>query len=386
MENKKQAVELADIFRAYGHDFMKTHNLCPDQIKAFDAIIKCRTAALGGHTDQCDHCGHIKPSYNSCRNRHCPKCMLTRKMQWVDKLAANLPPVKHFHVVFTIPSCLYSLFYINQSKAYSLLFKAAGQALLQCAANPGFLGAQAGAVGVLHTWGQTLVYHPHIHMIVPAGGLSADQMEWIPSPQKFFLPVKVLSGLFRGILCHLLDLAIANGQIALPNNIPDFSMLKKQCYRKNWVVYCQKPFAGAESIIRYLGNYTHRVAISNHRINAFENGKVTFSYKDYKTGSSCKSLTLDATEFIRRFMQHVLPCGFYKIRYFGILALCNLASKMETCFNLIEKHSYLPVLVGLNAMEVWLMITGKDLCCCPVCKIGLMRTIFTARPLALKTG
>jgi hypothetical protein len=312
--------------------------------------------------------------------------MLTRKMQWVDKLAANLPPVKHFHVVFTIPSCLHSLFYINQSKAYGLLFKAAGQALLQCAANPDFLGAQSGAVAVLHTWGQTLVYHPHIHMIVPAGGLSADQMEWIPSPKKFFLPVKVLSNLFRGILCQFLEMAVANNEIALPNNIPDFSILKKQCYLKNWVVYCQKPFAGAEGIIRYLGNYTHRVAISNHRINSFENEKVTFSYKDYKTGAMCKNLTLEATEFIRRFLQHVLPCGFYKIRYFGILALCNLGSKMETCLNLIAKNNYLPVLEGLNAVEVWQIVSGKDLCNCPVCKIGKMRTILAIRPAILKPG
>lgn len=386
MENKRQDIELADIFGACGNDFIKTHNLCPDQLKAFEAITQCRTAALGGHTDQCDHCGHIKQSYNSCRNRHCPKCMLTRKMQWVDKLAANLPPVKHFHVVFTIPLCLHRLFYINQSKAYSLLFNAAGKALLQCAANPGFLGAQAGAVAVLHTWGQTLVYHPHIHMIVPAGGLSADQMEWVPSPQKFFLPVKVLSNLFRGILCRFLEQAVTKKEIVLPGTVPDFLSLKKQCYLKSWVVYCQKPFAGAEGIIWYLGNYTHKVAISNHRIQSFENGKVTFSYKDYRAGAVCKSLTLDATEFIRRFLQHVLPCGFYKIRYFGILALCNLGSKMEICFDLIAKNSYLPVLEGLNAMEVWQIALEKDLCICPVCKVGRMKTIFAIRPASFKPG
>ena len=258
--------------------------------------------------------------------------------------------------------------------------------MLQCAANPGFLGAQAGAMAVLHTWGQTLVYHPHIHMIVPAGGLSADQMEWVPSPKKFFLPVKVLSNLFRGILCRSLEQDVAKNEIALPNNIPDFSILKKQCYQKNLVVYCQKPFAGAEWIIRYLGNYTHLVAISNHRINSFENGKVTFSYKDYKTGTMCKSLSLDAPEFIRRFLQHILPCGFYKIRYFGILALCNLSSKMETCFNLIAKNSYLPILEGLNAVEVWQIVSGKDICNCHVCKVGKMRTIFTVRPVIFKPG
>jgi predicted Zn-ribbon and HTH transcriptional regulator len=266
MENKKQLIELADIFRAIGDNFLKTHNLCADQLKAFYAIENCRTSALGGHTDQCNSCGYTKQSYNSCRNRHCPKCQNTKKLQWVDKLAANLPPVKHFHVVFTIPDCLHTVFYLNQDKAYSLLFKAAGQALLQCAANPKLIGAQAGAVGVLHTWGQTQVYHPHIHTIVPAGGLSDDQMEWIPSPRKFFLPVKLLSNVFRGILCRLIGQAVDKGEILLPDCISDYVILKELCYQKSWVVYCQKPFTGAKGIIRYLGNYTHRVAISNHRI------------------------------------------------------------------------------------------------------------------------
>jgi predicted Zn-ribbon and HTH transcriptional regulator len=372
MENKRQTIELADIFRTSGADFLKTHNLCADQLKAFHAIENCRTSALGGHTDQCSHCGYSRPSYNSCRNRHCPKCQSTKKIQWVDKLSANLPPVRHFHVVFTVPPCLNAIFYLNQGKAYDLLFKAAARALLQCAANPSLLGAQAGAVGVLHTWGQTLVYHPHIHMIVPAGGLSPDQMEWIPSSKKFFLPVKLLSNVFRGILCRLIEAAVSKGEILLPDNMADYASLKSICYRKNWVVYCQKPFAGPEGIIRYLGNYTHRVAISNHRIEAFENNKVTFSYTDYKSDSLQKSMTLDANEFIRRFLQHILPCGFYKIRYFGILALCNMQSKLQTCFNLIGNNSYFSVLEGLNAYEVWRLVTGKDPIYCPKCHKGKM--------------
>ncbi len=373
MENKKQPIELADIFRASGDNFLNTHNLCSDQLKAFHAIENCRTATLGGHTDQCDNCGYTKQSYNSCRNRHCPKCQFTKKLQWVDKLSANLPPVRHFHVVFTVPDCLNAMFYLNQGKAYDLLFKAAGQALLQCAANPNLLGAQAGAVGVLHTWGQTLAYHPHIHMIVPAGGLSQDQMEWVPSPKKFFVPVKLLSGVFRGILCRLLETAVGKGEMLLPDNTVDFATLKALCYQKNWVVYCQKPFTGPEGIIRYLGNYTHRVAISNHRMEAFENDKVTFSYKDYKVGAMQKSMTLDVNEFIRRFLQHILPSGFYKIRYFGLLALCNIQSKLQTCFDLIENSSYLAVLEGLNSFEVLYMISGKDPMCCPRCQKGKMR-------------
>jgi hypothetical protein len=372
MENKKQPIELSDIFRACGDNFLKTHNLCANQLKAFYDIQNCRTSALGGHMDRCDSCGYTKQSYNSCRNRHCPKCQYIKKLQWVDKLAANLPPVKHFHVVFTIPDCLNAVFYINQDKAYSLLFKAAGQALMHCAANPKLIGAQAGAVGVLHTWGQTLVYHPHIHMIVPAGGLSQDQMEWIPSPKKFFLPVKLLSSVFRGILYRLIKRAAVKGEIKLPDNTTNIETLKQLCYQKNWVVYCQKPFAGPEGIIRYLGNYTHRVAISNHRIETFENDKVSFSYKDYKAEGMKKIIILEVDEFIRRFMQHVLPSGFYKIRYFGILALCNMKSKLEICFNLIETKSYFSVLEGLNSFEVWRIISGKDPMCCPKCQKGKM--------------
>jgi predicted Zn-ribbon and HTH transcriptional regulator len=385
MENKKQPIELADIFRRCGDDFPKTYNLCADQAKAFYAIENCRTSALGGHTNRCNHCGFTKQSYNSCRNRHCPKCQYTKKLQWVDKLAANLPPVKYFHVVFTIPDCLNTIFYINQRMAYGLLFKAAGQALIKCAANPKLTGVRAGAVGVLHTWGQTLVYHPHIHMIVPAGGLSEDQMEWIPSPKKFFLPVKLLSNVFRGILCSLICQAVGDGKMQLPDNTEDFETIKALCYRKNWVVYCQKPFAGPEGIIQYLGNYTHRVAISNHRIEAFENNNVTFSYKDYRTGGLKKSITLETKEFVRRFMQHILPCGFYKIRYFGILALCNMATKLETCFSLIEKESYFSVLEGLNAMEVWRAVSGKDPWKCPKCHQGKM-IAYPLETRALKTG
>ena len=209
-------------------------------------------------------------------------------------------------------------------------------------------------------------------MIVPAGRLSEDQMEWVHSPKKFFVPVKLLSGVFRGILCRLIELSVRKGDLLLPGNTVDFAMLKTLCYRKNWVVYCQKPFIGPEGITRYLGNYTHQVAISNHRIEAFENDRVTFRYKDYKCGAMQKSMTLDVNEFIRRFLQHILPSGFYKIRYFGILALCNMQSKLQTCFNLIGNNSYFSVLEGLNSYEVWRIVPGKDPVCCPKCQKGKM--------------
>lgn len=372
MENKKQPMELAEIFSSHANDFLQNNKLCPEQLKAFHAIMQCRTAALGGHVDRCDNCGFTRPSYNSCRNRHCPKCQSVKNAQWVDKLAANLPAVKHFHVVFTIPACLHKLFYLNQGKAYSLLFKAAGKALMQCAANPGFLGAQAGAVAILHTWGQTLVYHPHIHMIVPAGGLSEDLSEWVPSGKKFFLPVKVLSAVFRGILCRLLEQSVTTGEIKLPEGIKSFKKIKDDCYLKRWVVYCEKPFSGSARLIRYLGNYTHRVAISNHRLISQQDGKVTFSFKDYAQAAEVKVITVDALEFIRRFMQHVLPHGFYKIRYFGFMAICNIKSKLAECFSLIGKTTFLSQLEGLPAIEVWRSITGIDPLRCPKCGSGKM--------------
>ena len=373
MENTKQDFELADILSDQAAVFLQQHNLCPEQLKAYKAITQCRTAALGGHVDYCDNCGYVRQSYNSCRNRHCPKCQFVKKEQWVDKLTANLLPVKHFHVVFTIPGCLHKLFYINQSKAYSMLFKAAGKALIQCAANPAFINAQVGAVAILHTWGQTLVYHPHIHMIIPAGGLSEDQMEWIPARKNFFLPVRALSAVFRGILCRLVEQAVIDQEIKLPEEELDFSSIKKQCYQKKWVVYCEKPFSSANNLIRYLGNYTHRVAISNHRIIDYRDGKVIFSFKDYKSSGLSRNMTLEAGEFIRRFMQHILPCGFYKIRYFGFMAMCNMKLKLQSCFDLIDKVVFLPVLEGLTSMEVWQSITGSDSLHCPKCNTGIMK-------------
>jgi hypothetical protein len=372
MENIKHKLELGDIFRSHGEEFLSGHHLSCEQRKAFHDIVQCRTAALGGHVDQCDHCGYTRPSYNSCRNRHCPKCQFMKKVQWVDKLAANLPPVKQFHIVFTIPQCLHRLFYLNQRLAYTLLFAAAGKALQQCAASR-FAGAQIGAVAILHTWGQTLIYHPHIHMIVPSGGLSQDQMEWIYAGKKFFLPVKILSLVFRGILCRLLEEACNNGEIRLPKETLGFNWIKDQCYRKKWVVYCEKPFSSSDNLIQYLGNYTHRVAISNHRLIEHKDNKVQFWYKDYRSCGLRKSITLSADEFIRRFLHHILPSNFYRIRYFGFLAMCNAPTKLATCFDLIEKHTWLSLLEGLNSMEVWRIITGRDPVCCPVCWMGKMR-------------
>ena len=373
-DNKRQSIELADIFSGHASDYLH-HNLCLEQQKAFDSIVKCRTAILGGHVDSCQSCGYSRQSYNSCRNRHCPKCQFIKQARWVDKLSSRLLPVRHFHVVFTIPRILHKLFYLNQARAYNLLFKASGKALMQCSSNPKFLGVQAGAVALLHTWGQTLVYHPHVHMIVPAGGLSEDQMEWISSGRNFFVPVKALSVIFRGILCRLMDQAVKDGDIKLPDDIKDFKDIKNQCYQKNWVVYCEKPFKESGRLIKYLGSYSHRVAISNSRLLSHEDNKVRFCYKDYKAAGMKKHITLDSSEFIRRFLQHVLPKGFYKIRYFGFMAMCNTRTKLEECFDLVRTTSCLPAFEGLQAMEILHRITGIDPLSCPKCEAGRMMSI-----------
>ncbi len=372
MKNQRQDIELADILLKYKDEFINKNNLCAQQIKAIEDITTCRTSVLGGHISQCDQCGYQHQSYNSCRNRHCPKCQFIKQVQWVDRLKSNLLPHRHFHLVFTIPQCLHKLFYINQSKAYSLLFKSSAEALKICAANPKYLGAQTGAVAVLHTWGQALTYHPHIHMIVPAGGLSEDGMEWVRSSKDYFLPVKVLSALFRGILSKYIENAVSKGQINLPDDIDNFAQLRKRIYARKWVVFAKSPFATPERVIEYLGNYTHRVAISNHRILSMENGKVTFRYKNYRTGIPNGNMTLDVFEFMKRFMRHILPTGFYKIRYFGILAQCNAKSKLEECFSLLNLDSFLPILEGLPAVEVYQKVTGRNTAFCPQCGQGRM--------------
>ena len=386
MENKKHKIELADIFRKYGERHSDIHKLHPVQTKAFNDMINCRSARLGGHIEKCDHCGHTKHAYNSCRNRHCPKCQYIKQVQWVDKLKAKLPPTRHFHLVFTIPQCLHKLFYLNQAQAYKLLFKASAMALKTCAANPKFLGVQTGAVAVLHTWGQTLNYHPHIHMITPAGGLSEDDMEWVHSGNTFFLPVKVLSALFRGILCSLLEKAIMNNTLKLPGDYSNFNQLKARLYKNPWNVYAKKPFGGPDKVVEYPGKYTHRVAISNNRLVADSYGRITFRCKDHTTGMFTRQITLDAGEFIRRFMQHVLPCGFYKIRYYGIMALCAGQDKNNLCFELIGKDGFLPILEGLPAVDVFREISRKDPFCCPVCKKGKMKAIHLLTTKQIRPG
>lgn len=373
--NSRHRLDVAQLFREYGRQFLDSHTLCVAQRKAFKAICACRTSLMGGHVQGCNLCDHQRIAYNSCRNRNCNKCQYTKQLVWVDKLKSNLPVCPYFHMVFTIPCQLHSLFYLNQRIAYNLLFQASSQTLSKVAANPKFLGAQTGAVAVLHTWGQALTYHPHIHMLIPAGGLSTDGMEWVKAQRNFFLPVKALSKVFRGIMWSLLEKHINLGNIRLPDGLK-LATLKKQLYAKNWHVYSKKSLAGPQAVVQYLGKYTHRVAISNSRIVSSTDGKVTFRWKDYRKGSGNRLLTLDAQEFIGRFMRHVLPCGFYKIRYYGLLASAN-GKQRQQCIALINKPLHVALLQGLSAKQVLKVVTGKDVDTCPKCKKGKMmpRTI-----------
>ena len=371
-ENKPHRYELGDILREHATNFLSDHTLCPVQLRAMHDIMACRTVQMKGHLAQCDQCGYREQSYNSCRNRHCNKCQFIRQAIWADKLKGRLLPGKYFHLVFTVPDSLNPLFFLNQQECYSLLFKTAWSALKDLCGNPRFLGAQTGAVAVLHTWSSTLVYHPHVHMLVPAGGLSDDGMEWIRAKDGFLVPVKVLSKIYRARFCDRLQKMIDNKTLVLPTGT-DPKALRENLFKKQWVVYAKKTGKTIDHALEYLARYTNRVAIGNQRIVRVAEAKVTFRYKDAKTGRYNREMTLTAEEFIRRFMQHILPPGFYKIRYFGIFASVNSQDKKGQCLALIDKQQYISELEGLNAYEAWCLTSGKDPSRCKKCKTGRMK-------------
>jgi hypothetical protein len=329
------------------------------------AIEVCRTAALGGHVDECEKCGHLTISYNSCRNRHCPKCQFLKKEKWVEARGKELLPIEYFHVVFTLPDELNPLALRNREVVYTILFKAASETLTDLAKKR--LGVQAGFIAVLHTWGQNLMDHPHLHCIVSGGGLS--QGKWISSKRRFLFPVKAMSRLFRGKFLAFLKKAHKEEHLEAAGE--DFACFLKGLYTKEWVVYSKPPFNGPKTVFGYLGRYTHRIAITNHRIVGMENGKVSFLWKDYADGNKQKVMTLDASEFIRRFLLHVLPDGFVKIRHFGFLSNRRRKECIDTCRTLLGVRKPEPV-----PSETWqeshLRITGIDLTRCPLCE-GRMR-------------
>ncbi len=324
----RPTVEVADILRAQGQRFLDRYRARFDfqQLKAFRALQNCRTAALGGHLDACPQCGFQAISYNSCRNRHCPKCQAQARQRWLAAREQELLPTSYFHVVFTVPHELNLLAQDNARQFYHLLFTATAATLLEIAADPKHLGAEIGILSILHTWGQNLLAHPHIHCVIPAGGISADHTRWVhPRYPGFFLPVKVLSRVFRGKfiaglkrLYRRKQLRCAGASAALANE-NRFRELLRRLHRQDWVVYAKPAFGGPRQVLRYLGRYTHRVAISNHRLLSFDGERVTFRWKDYAHGSQTRQMTLTATEFLRRFFLHVLPKGFVRIRHFGFL-------------------------------------------------------------------
>jgi putative transposase/transposase-like zinc-binding protein len=338
--------EVADVIQRYGKAFLHKHggHLTGVQKQALRDLGRCRTAELGGHVDECLDCGFLRIAYNSCRNRHCPKCQALTRARWLDKQAEHLLPVEYFHVVFTLPREVADLALANPAVLYDLLFQAASATLRDVAANPKRLGAQVGTLLVLHTWGQNMHHHPHLHAVVTGGGLSCNAKgvidaspRWIGCRKGFFLPVKVLSRVFRGKYLTGLQQAFNEGKLVCPKNRhaltdPDASQRwLSPLYRKDWVVYAKRPFGGPKQVLKYLARYTHRVAISNARLLDVAGGQVSFRYKDYADGNQQKVMTLSADEFLRRFVQHVLPKRFVKIRHYGLLANKQREEKLTLC-------------------------------------------------------
>jgi hypothetical protein len=375
-------LEVAEVFRQFAEDYLGKYGTSPEQRRVLRDLQSCRTAALGGHVEECDHCGHQKIAYNSCRNRHCPKCQATARAHWMQAREAELLPTPYFHVVFTLPETLGPLALQNKSIVYDALFRAVGETLLEVAANPKRLGARIGFLAVLHTWGQNLMHHPHIHCVAPAGGLSLNGAAWVPGREDFLLPVRVLSRVFRGKFVAFLKQAFRHGDLKFHGSLATMAnpqaleRLLDQSVKNNWVVYAKRPFGGPEQVLKYLARYTHRVAISNRRLLRFENGQVTFAWKDYAHGNRQSTMTMEATEFIRRFLLHVLPSGFVKIRYYGFMANRGRRENLARCRVLLGEHPAddvaarpepsRPVVVAVDD-------ASKDRC--PVCREGQMRII-----------
>ena len=380
----KSSIEVADIFRTFGAAYLAQYGdqTSREQRRAMRAIEVCRTAELGGHVDECDHCGQVRISYNSCRNRHCPKCQTLDKERWLEARAEDLLPIPYFHVVFTLPQELGGLALRNPQVVYSLLFKAASETLLELSRDPRYLGAQMGITALLHTWSQTLMHHPHLHCIVTGGGLSEEGQEWIEGRKDFFLPVQVLSRLFRGKLLAYLKKAYQADALIFPGTLAAWKeegFFQEQLtvlYQKEWVVYCKPPLGRPEQVLGYLARYTHRVALTHDRILRVEEDQITFRYRDSQDHNRIKEMTLDAVEFIRRFLLHVLPDRFVKIRHYGLLSnrkrkVCVRRGKalLGIASSVVETPT-----ARATWQEIMERLTGTDPMCCPHCGQGKMVT------------
>lgn len=386
----RPALEVTDLFRRFGeryrHEFAAGFDR--QQRRVMRAIESCRTAELGGHREQCDHCGHERICYNSCRNRHCPKCQSVAKSEWLQARQEELLPVDYFHVVFTLPQSLAPLALQNKRVMYNLLFHTVSQTLLTVAGDPRQLGAQIGFLAILHTWGQNLLHHPHLHCLVPSGGLSSDRVQWISCQSGFFLPVKVLSRLFRRLFLEALQRAYEKETLEFHGRLEGlsqprrFQKLLATLRRSDWVVYAQPPFAGPQRVLDYLSRYTHRIAFSNHRLLSLRGDQVTFRWKDYRKGSLPAQMTLSASEFIRRFLLHVLPDHFVRIRYYGLLANRRRQENLCLCRQLLELDhrgvsKALPKPLWNRFVE---SLTGIDPLRCPHCQQGQMIRTEVIRP------
>lgn len=374
-------LEVADIFRRYGTAYREQHadSMSVAQRRVMSAIEQCRTAALGGHLERCDACGHERNCYNSCRDRHCPKCQSLARAQWIEERQCELLDVPYFHVVFTVPQEIAAIAYQNKRVVYNMLFRATAETLTTIAADPKHLGAQIGFFAVLHTWGQNLHFHPHLHCVVPGGGLSPDAQRWVSCRPGFFLPVRVLSRLFRRLFLTALKRSFDAGKLKFFGALEHlheacaFTRYLEPAKGSEWVVYAKRPFAGPQQVLDYVGRYTHRVAISNNRLLDIDNDQVRFQWKDYRHHDRVKTMTLSADEFIRRFLQHVLPAGFQRIRYYGFLSSGSRQEKLALCRRLLGMAPIVPTTTAEHDYrDRFEDLTGSSLRQCPQCGSGHM--------------
>jgi hypothetical protein len=371
----RPALEVADVLRRHGADYRRDHDghLGRVERRVMGAVEACRTSALGGHAEHCTDCGLVRQAYNSCRNRHCPKCQGLARAEWLAQRQAELLPIPYFHVVFTVPAQIGEIAFQNKAAVYAILFKAASEALRVAAADPKHLGAEIGVVAVLHTWGQNLHHHPHVHCVVPGGGLSLDGQRWVACRPGFFLPVRVLSRLFRRLFLEHLEHAFEAGQLRFFSDLAGladagaFTAHLAELKRIEWVVYAKPPFGGPEQVLAYLGRYTHRVAIANSRLVALNHGQVSFRWKDYRHHDKPKVMNLSADEFIRRFLLHTLPDGFHRIRHYGLFANGHRAAKLALCRLLLAAPAPPTPEPIADYRQRYRCLTGRSLDICPGC-------------------
>jgi Putative transposase/Transposase zinc-binding domain len=389
---ERPTLEVADVFRRYGEVYRHQHgaSMSGEQRRVMTAIEVCRTAVLGGHLERCDQCDYERNCFNSCRDRHCPKCQSLARAQWIEHRLAELLDCPYFHVVFTVPDEIAAIAYQNKGVVYDILFHTTAETLKTIAVDPKHLGAEIGFFAVLHSWGQNLMFHPHLHCVVPGGGLSADGQRWVRCRARFFLSVRVLSRLFRRLFLESLEKAFNSGKLqffAALEFLCDphaFAQRIAQAKQIDWVVYTKRPFAGPQQVLDYVGRYTHRVAISNNRLVDIDNGRVKFHWKDYRDNSQIKVMDLEADEFIRRFLLHVLPEGFQRIRYYGFLANRDRRNKLALCRQLLGMQTSSQTTSIKDYRQHYQELTGRSLTLCPRCQKGQMVIVESLPPAICK--